>query len=78
MNECKVIIEKGTRYFYDENNFCYKNEPFSRFYKVSEKKSEYKGFPEITLPKGSSKLVDKAIQEAERKLSENTGYLVSR
>ena len=69
MYKAKAIIEKGTRYFYDENDFCYKNEPFSRFYKVSEKKSEYKGFPEITLPEGSSELVDKAIQEAERKIS---------
>lgn len=40
MYKAKVIIEEGTRYFYDENNFCYKNEPFSRFYKVSEKKEK--------------------------------------
>ena len=29
--------------------------------------TEYKDFPEITLPEGSSELVDKAIQEAEKK-----------
>ena len=45
MYKAKVIIEEGTRYFYDENNFCYKNEPFSRFYKVKkneEKRNEWK------------------------------------
>ena len=35
--------------------------------------SEYKGFPEITLPEGSSELVDKAIQEAEKKVAESKG-----
>ena len=28
--------------------------------------TEYTGFPKITLPEGSSELVDKAIQEAEK------------
>ena len=35
--------------------------------------SEYKGFPEITLSEGSSELVDKAIQEAEKKVAESKG-----
>lgn len=34
---------------------------------------EYKSFPEITLPEGSSELVDKAIQEAEKKVAESKG-----
>lgn len=67
MYKAKRIIEKGTRYFYDEDGFCYKKESFSRVYKVKP------GFPEITLPEGSSEFVDKAIQEAERKLSDNKG-----
>lgn len=49
----KVIIEKGTRYFYDENDFCYKKEPFSRVYKVK-------------LPEGNAELVDKVENKGDK------------